>query len=182
MSNDDFPNFFAWRGLNQNFKCHLIQITIKTIPSFREIVDNFCIANERYSHSQKQYKTKNSASPKSPNVYEKSNTSFMKVNSKFLNSLSNCSLCSSINKAANRQIYSCPQLKTPRDKLDKIYDCCKCASIKHKPLDCKFKFKRNCHCSGCHFDYCVLRGPLVHKLLRVQMSPQTHTILMLKVG
>ena len=90
----------------------MIQITNETKPPFREIVDNFFIANERYSHSQKQYKTKNSASNKSPNVHEKSSTSFaMKVNSKSLNSLSNCSLYSSINKDANHQVYSCPQFQ-----------------------------------------------------------------------
>ena len=163
MSNDDFLQFFVWRGLNENFKSHLIQITNKTKPSFREIVDNFFIANERYSHSQKPYKAKNFASNKSPNANEKSSTSFaMKVNSKSQNSLSNCYLCSSIDKDANHQIYSCPQFKTPRDKLDKIKNlngCCKCASLKHKSSDCKFKFKRKCrHCSSWHFDFLCPQG------------------------
>ena len=154
---DDFLQFFVWRGLNENFKSHLTQITNKTKPSFKEIVDNFFVANERYSHAQKLYKAKKSNSPK-PQKNDKVSTSFaVKVNSKSSDSLSKCSLCSNVDKSNNHPIYSCPAFKTAKEKLDKIKSlngCSKCASLKHKFAECRFKFKRKCrYCSGWHFDF-----------------------------
>ena len=41
ISSDDFIQFFVWTGLNKGFQTHLINITGKTKPSIKEIVDNF---------------------------------------------------------------------------------------------------------------------------------------------
>ena len=41
ITSDDFLQYFAWSGLDENFKKELVQITTKIHPSIKEILDNF---------------------------------------------------------------------------------------------------------------------------------------------
>ena len=53
MTSDDFIVYFVWNGLNDKFKRELIQITAKTYPTIKDIMDNFFIACERYENCLK---------------------------------------------------------------------------------------------------------------------------------
>lgn len=159
---EDFLQYFVWSGLNESFKNHLIQITGKTKPSFKEIVDSFFSANERYAHTQKQFKTK--FKQNSYEIQKESVTTLAtKVHSKPINNFKNCSLCAKINKPFDHPIFRCQIFKTSSDKLEKIKSfkgCIKCASLYHPTEDCKFRFHNKCrNCSKWHFSFICPQMP-----------------------
>ena len=53
INSEDFLQYFIWSGLNEEFRNQLIPITTETRPSYKEIIDNFFIANERYVNALK---------------------------------------------------------------------------------------------------------------------------------
>ena len=108
FSSDDFIQFFVWKGLNKGFQIHLINITGKTKPSIKEIVDNFFFAYERYSADQKYRKSRATKQGSSKEV-TKSASFATKVNTKTSNSVSRCSLCSNLeDQESNHPLFPLP--------------------------------------------------------------------------
>ena len=150
-------NFFLWKGLNKGFQTHLINITGKTKPSIKEIVEKFFIAYERYSADQKYPKSRAIKQGSSKDV-TKSASFATKVNTKTPNSVSRCSLCSKLeNQESNHPLFCCPRFDSPKlkiKKLNKLSGCIKCGNLNHQSPQCKFKFQRKCKtCSKWHFDF-----------------------------
>ena len=75
---DEFMKYFAWNGLNEHFKTHIVQITNKTYPSLQDIMDNYFIACERYERQEivdSSQKNKRSRETKHSESASKENTS-----------------------------------------------------------------------------------------------------------
>ena len=120
ISSDDFIQFFVWKGLNKGFQTHLINITGKTKPSIKEIVDNFFFAYERYSADQKYRKSRATKQGSSKEV-TKSASFATKVNTKTSNSVSRCSLCSNLeDHESNHPLFRCPRFDSPKLKIEKL--------------------------------------------------------------
>ena len=159
IKSDDFLKFFAWRGLDEEFKRELVQITTKTNPSIQEILDNFFTSCERVESSRK-LKAK-SSKDKNSNLHkaQASNTSSMavKVDSADFKG-ARCVLCSNLEGGkVDHVIYKCSKFPTPQAKVEKLKSlngCTWCASLSHLTNKCAFRFKRKCvKCSGWHFSY-----------------------------
>ena len=151
ICSDDFLQYYVWTGLNERFQNHLIQITTKTKPSIKEIVDNFFIANERYALSVKSRLAKKS-------VFKENTATNLAINVKTKSKFLDCTLCSKDGGSpVNHSISRCTEYKTATSKIDrlkKLGGCLKCSSLTHKADNCKFKFKRKCrNCSKWHFDF-----------------------------
>ena len=142
LASDDFLQYFAWSGLEENFKKERIQITGKTHPSIQDILDKFFIACERYDNSCK-VKYCPSNDPKSSSDKTTSLAIKVKPDQKGFYS---CPLCSEdCGKDADHVLHKCKKFATKKSK---------CGSIKHPTAKCRFKFKRRCvHCSQWHFDF-----------------------------
>ena len=157
ITSDDFLQYFVWEALNKGFQTHLTNITGKTKPSIKEILDNFFTANERYSSDLKsrKYKVNNQNSPK----HQKSSSSLaVNVNTKSSNTATNCSLCSKLDeKECDHSLSRCTKFSNPKVRIEKINQlkgCVKCGYMNHVTQQCKFKFQRKCrHCSKWHFEF-----------------------------
>ena len=150
-----------WRGLNDTFRNYFIQITTKTRPHIKEILDNFFTASERYMHAQKASEI-TGVDPKVKNRVSKLTSNFA-VNSNHTR-IKNCVLCSKLDdKISNHPLYKCEKFSTPKAKVEKIKSlngCTKCASLDHKTDECKFLFKRKCNsCSLWHFNFLCIKTP-----------------------
>ncbi|XP_068218540.1 uncharacterized protein [Palaemon carinicauda] len=162
MSSDDFLTYFAWLGLNDEFRKELVQITNKTSPSITEILDNFFVACERYENSRKVSNVTPSKHSLSCNGSAENADSFaslaVKVHSPKNKVLPSCSLCSKVHgKDFNHVLYKCTKFPTPQSKVDKLKyfkGCLKCASFSHPTAKCYFRFKQKCFkCFGWHFSF-----------------------------
>ncbi|XP_068204996.1 uncharacterized protein [Palaemon carinicauda] len=162
MSSDDFLTYFAWLGLNDEFRKELVQITNKTSPSITEILDNFFVACERYENSRKVSNVTPSKHSLSCNGSAENADSFaslaVKVHSPKNKVLPSCSLCSKVHgKDFNHLLYKCTKFPTPQSKVDKLKyfkGCLKCASFSHPTAKCNFRFKQKCFkCFGWHFSF-----------------------------
>ena len=153
IQSEDFLQYFAWQGLNQDFKLQLVQITTKNRPSFKEIMDNFFSANEWYANDKKFKSVKQLHKDN-----EHSTSSLAAdVNPKGKFSGQKCNLCVDGNNTDYHPIFRCSHYQTSADKLERIKNlkgCVKCASLGHDVNQCKFRFKRKCvHCRKWHFDF-----------------------------
>ena len=164
ITSDDFLQYFAWSGLDENFKKELVQITTKTHPSIKEILDNFFIGCERYENAKKSV-NKPSKGTNSSQLSEENKTSFaVKVNSFKPNGSNKCSICTKLEGGdINHTIYKCSKFPSPREKLDKLKSlngCTKCGSLNHCTNKCTFRFRKKCyHCSGWHFSFLCVNAP-----------------------
>ena len=161
ISSDDFLCYFAWHGLNENFRKEIVHITNVTHPSLKEITDNYFTACVRYENENKFKRPlwpKSSSFGTKQSIENKSVSMAVKVNSNSNKGLSCCPICSYVDQVeANHSVYKCPKFPTAREKFDKLkelHGCTKCASLVHKSQDCTFKFKYKCsNCSGWHFSF-----------------------------
>ena len=153
IKSEDFLQYFAWSGLNQDFKSQLVQITTKNRPSFKEIIDNFFCANERYANDQK-FK-----SNKRVHKGNEHSTSSLGVDVKPKGKISGqkCNLCADGSDADTHPTFKCSRYLTSADKIERLKNlkgCVKCANLGHDVNQCKFRFKRKCvHCRKWHFDF-----------------------------
>ena len=165
ITSDDFLQYFAWLGLDENFKKELVQITTKTRPSIKEILDNFFVSCERYENAKKLHMKPSKNANTSSKFPTENKTSFaIKVNSVKSNAIKNCSICSRIEgKDVMHAIYKCSKFPTPQQKLDKLKSlngCTKCGNFSHYTDKCTFRFKKKCyHCSGWHFSFLCIKAP-----------------------
>ena len=181
---DEFIRYFAWNGLNERFKSHLVQITTKTHPALKEILDNFFIACERYENS-KGIVTKNESpqGAKMSNVAtrkEKTHNYAIKAEAHSMSPPTPvCALCNKIGeKNSSHFIYSCPKFSAPADKVEILKSkngCTKCAQFNHVAGNCSFRFKKRCsNCKGWHMNYlCIPKESDCQKTLKNKGSSQT---------
>ena len=156
IKSEDFVQYFAWNGMNDRFKTHLTQVTLKSKPSIREIVSKFFEAHERYALSQKNFQARKFS--KNENKGKSSSSFAVSVKEKTSSNFRMCVLCRKTDKSpCEHPIYRCPKFNTPKlklEQLERLKGCTKCASFEHVASSCKFKFKRKCDsCSRWHFRF-----------------------------
>ena len=97
ITSDDFLQYFAWLGLDEQFKKELVQITAKTHPSIGDILDSFFTGCERYEHAKKlNGKLAQNIGSSIKSTTEDNTSLAVKVNTVKSNDLRNCSICSKI--------------------------------------------------------------------------------------
>lgn len=167
ISVDDVMQYFFFRGLNDSFRSHLIQITNDLRPNLDSLFDNFFSANERYAISQKLFKSKSdkkfSPSPMKTSAFavapQTNNSDSVNSVVNVDNPFNSCTLCD-VGKASDHPINKCVYYSGPSDKIKRLKDlngCLKCASISHNTSRCKFRFRKPCNkCSKWHFTFLCL--------------------------
>ena len=156
---DSFLQYFFWRGLNDSFQSHMIQITNKTKPSLEEINANFFLICERYHELKLKTKCGNAIKldKRSKEAGYAANVS-VNISSR---TFKPCSICSKLEgKDATHPIYKCTKFASAREKIEKlksISGCQKCGNTNHLAGVCQYRFKKKCKfCAGWHFDFlCV---------------------------
>ena len=120
ITGDDFLQYFVWEALNKGFQTHLTNITGKTKPSIKEILDNFFTANERYSSDRKSRKSK--VTDQNAPKHQKSSASLaVNVNTQSSNNVTNCSLCSKLDeKECDHPLSRCTKFNNPKVRIDLI--------------------------------------------------------------
>ena len=119
FNTDDFLQYFVWEALNKSFQTHLINITGKTKPSIKEILDNFFVANERYSANLKSRKSKTVAGQNFSKPVKSSASYAVKVDAKSTSNASKCPLCTRLNmKDCDHPLYKCSKFDNPKLKLE----------------------------------------------------------------
>ncbi|XP_068202978.1 uncharacterized protein [Palaemon carinicauda] len=162
---DDFIQYFAWSGLNEQFKKELVQITNQTRPSCKDIKDNFFTATERYENARKISKFKGpaiSGNFQGKNLQDTSTSLAIKVDSNINNASKSCNLCQKVDsKDINHFISKCPNFPTAQEKVSKLSECkgcVKCGSFMHPSTKCSFRFRKKCyHCGGWHFSFLCIK-------------------------
>ncbi|XP_068234134.1 uncharacterized protein [Palaemon carinicauda] len=136
ITTDDFIQYFAWSGLNEQFKKELVQITNQTRPSCKDIKDNFFTATERYENARKISKFKGpdiSGNFQGKNLQDTSTSLAIKVDSNINNASKSCNLCQKVDsKDINHFISKCPNFPTAQEKVSKLSECkgcVKCGSL-----------------------------------------------------
>lgn len=155
ISAEDILQYFAWDGLNENFKGQLVQITNVTKPSLSQIKDKFFEASERYLITQKRYKDR-----KKERLPVKA-TQSLAVNLDFdksgeYNVFKTCSLCE---MDSSHPVYRCSKYSDARSKVNRLNSlkaCVRCARLDHKEESCDFHFRTRCNCGAWHFKFLCL--------------------------
>ena len=162
---DEFVRYFAWNGLNERFRRHLIQITAKTHPSLDDITSKFFMACERYETEERTTKgvkgkiSQNEKELKSRSPKETVNFAAKAETEDSKSSYSpNCSLCLKLgNVDTSHFIHKCTKFPSPADKVQFLksqHGCVKCARFNHTASDCHFRFKKRCsNCRSWHMNY-----------------------------
>ena len=151
---EDFICFFAWQGLNDSFKTHLVNITGNTRPELKDILDNFFDACDRYRETQSRFKRNES---KVQNKVDSEKTSFA-ANIKYetKNMYKKCSLCGP-NADSDHSISQCSKFLTPEQKIiqiEKLKGCVRCGYMNHNTESCRFKFNSRCQrCRDWHMTF-----------------------------
>ena len=159
---DTILQYFFWKGLNDRFQTHFIQITNKSKPSLSEINDNIFEATERYTRHNEKIKEIKSKGAKC-NTADQSKgktTTALATNVKTGKSefVKQCNLCASDGKTnIDHTIRDCSIYSTPKQKVDKLKSlnaCTRCTFANHETKGCKFRFSSRCRvCNGFHFTY-----------------------------
>ena len=143
----EFIRYFVWQALNDEFKKHLVQITSKTTPSLKEILDNFFVACNRYEN----YKI----NPVSKSLHNKQKSVSLAVKADSSNRMI-CKLCKKAKVDSSHHITQCKKFPSPTDKVNFIKSekgCTRCANFNHESSNCNYRFTRNCmQCKRRHFD------------------------------
>lgn len=127
IKSEDFLQYFVWQGLNQDFRDQLTQITTKTRPNFKEIMDNYFAANERYGTCVKQKTLKSTKTDK----HTISNLGIAVKTESKPNQVG-CSLCSDSDDKTHK-IFLCKKFKTPAEKIKKLQSLNGCTSCSKRP-------------------------------------------------
>ena len=159
ISVETFLQFHFWSGLNESFKTHFVQLTNKTRPSLKELNSNFFDVCERYVTAKK-------SSSKYDNKFEGKNKNITKTESSYaarvdrgsenVSKARTCSLCRLDSTDDNHLTYQCPIYKDSKAKLQRIKNfngCERCGNASHNSKNCKFRFRRRCHCGNWHFSF-----------------------------
>ena len=113
--------YFAWNGLNERFKTHIVQITNKTHPSLQDIMDNYFIARERYERQENvdsSQKNKKSGEMKPSESASKEKTSNFAVKTKVEKNKASCQFCAKNGiTASDHRNYNCSKFSTPSAKI-----------------------------------------------------------------
>ena len=170
INEEEFVRYFAWNGINEKFKTHLVNITNNTHPSLDEIMTNFFNACERYERKDLEVSVHNSKGNLTGAVEVNiGKTSNFAMSANTVNWRGACQLCIKAGvKNVDHKCHNCPKFPTPQDKIQilKLYNgCFKCGKFNHVSKDCKFYFKRKCvGCSKLHMNYlCVKDDGSNHK-------------------
>lgn len=158
ITSEDILQYFAWTGLNERFKSHLINITNETKPTLEQIKEKFFDANERYTNSNKHYKSNVKAKENLPKEHTSFAASIQPKKKSSVNIFKYCTLCS---EKGSHPVYKCPKYQTPANKIERIKilkGCIKCARIDHSADECKFHFNKRCYCGGWHFSFLCFEG------------------------
>ena len=166
IDSDEFVRYFAWKGLNDRFRRHLVQITAKTHPSLNDIMSNFFVACERYdtdacsSSSKADLSSHKVTESKFHRTKEKAVAFAVKaeVHDSKKKFSPTCSLCSKVGNAdSSHFIHKCVKFPSPSDKvklLESKGGCVKCAQFSHVSNNCHFRFKKHCfNCNNWHMNY-----------------------------
>ena len=180
---DEFMKYFAWNGLNDSFKTHIVQITNKTHPSLQDIMDNYFIACERYERQEivdSSPKNKKSRETKHSESASKEKTSNFAVRTKVENNKPSCQFCAKNGiTASDHRNYNCSKFSTPSAKikiLNSFGGCLKCASFHHSTKDCTFRFCRPCSkCSRYHMEYLCKESKLPNSQSSTPKVTQEYT-------
>lgn len=157
---DDVMQYFFFKGLNDHFKTHLIQITNKVNPTLSDIVDNFFEASERYELSNKVASNSNSCENRI--VIDDPRSTAISLATKVhahmnINPFKSCTICSDREEVGDHPIHRCPNYPSAKDKVDrlrKLNACTKCANLEHNANSCRFRFNKRCFtCSDWHFGF-----------------------------
>ena len=153
---EEVLQYFFLKGMNETFKNQLVLVTNSSTPTLDQILDNFFVANDRYTTVQQNYR-RTKAENFSKNKENYKTVSALKTETVIKNSSNpfiQCSLCTN-NK--DHSINKCPVFKTPRSKierLERIKGCVLCTNSDHAAENCNFRFKRCCHlCKEWHFSF-----------------------------
>ena len=170
---DCVMQFCFLRGMGENLKTHLVQITNTNFPSTTEIVDNLFKCIERIN-------LKNLENPHNTKKFEKfkpSQPTQLKVESCAVKvthdshrdnrdkrfASSTCTLCTKAGKENGHGTFKCPVFKEPTQKLKFLSEnsgCTLCAHFSHDTSSCKFKFRKNCvKCDLPHFSFLCNKQP-----------------------
>ena len=162
---DTIIQFFVWKGMNNQFKEHLIQITNNARPSLKQITDSFFEACDRFISKPKDLPNAKPTSKVAAVVSSEPSAASMAVNVKYnkQKSFKSCTLCSKLDgKDADHPIFKCNKFDTCQSKLEKLSNlniCVKCSNLNHESNTCHFKFNSRCrHCSGWHFSFLCNKG------------------------
>ena len=104
INEDEFMKYFAWNGLNEHFKMHIVQITNKTHPSLQDIMDNYFIACERYERQEivdNSKKNKTSRETQHSESASKEKTLNFAVETKVESNKASCQFCAKNGIAAS---------------------------------------------------------------------------------
>ena len=143
---DTIIQFFVWKGMNNQFKEHLIQITNNARPSLKQIADSFFEACDRFISKPKDLPNAKSTSKVAAVVSSEPSAASMAVNVKYnkQKSFKPCTLCSKLDgKDADHPIFKCNKFDTCKSKLEKLSNlniCVKCSNLNHESNTCHFKF------------------------------------------
>ena len=162
INEEEFVRFFAWNGINESFKMHLVNITNNTNPTLNEIMSNFFDACERYERKTTKLEPDTKVK-ESKNVEIKKTSNFaVNANASKIGWKKSCQFCLKLGlKDVDHKSHTCPKFPTPQQKLDFLKSnngCFKCAKFNHVAKDCKFKFRSHCvKCSKWHMHYLCIK-------------------------
>ena len=150
IDTNDFVLYFAWQGLNDSFKTHLVNITCNTRPTLDEITKNFFDACERYREHQSHLKENNFKKHKDREQYSLAANVNYEPKTK-----SNGCLCGS--EGTDHSMFQCKKYSTADTKIKRVNElngCTRCGYLNHQIANCKFKFHTRCRlCNAWHMTY-----------------------------
>lgn len=149
---DTILQYFFWHGMQDDFKCQLIQITNKNKPKLTEINSNFFEACEKYKQLHKNPKDVKQKDTAFNQLYSEGSTTNLAVKVDYQSdkakSFRSCSICSKLEgKDVNHAIHNCPKFLTASNKVDQLASmqgCTKCSNLTHSTKDCRYKFQSRC--------------------------------------
>ena len=151
VDTNDFVLYFAWQGLNDSFKTHLVNITCNTRPTLDEITKNFFDACERYREHQSHLKENNFKKHKDREQYSLA----ANVNYEPKTKSNGCLLCGS--EGTDHSMFQCKKYSTADTKIKRVNElngCTRCGYLNHQIANCKFKFHTRCRlCNAWHMTY-----------------------------
>ena len=181
ISVDDICQFFVWKGLNEKFQSHLVNITNKSKPSIDEINEHVFEATERYLkqiEKSTEQKTKSRYVPSYVKQNENLHANAAAVNIKPKKLHISCVLCTSDNKKSDHYLRECDVYSTSKAKFDKlrtIQACTKCSFRNHEAKNCTFKFRSPCFtCQGDHMSYLCLKPKKAHTGIHATVTDLEH--------
>ena len=161
--------YFVWNALPVSYQTQIVNVTNNSYPTLKEILDNIFTVIDRLKLKSNQ-KISDDHISLAANIEVKPNN--FKIR--------NCGLCPN-NEAQSHPIYKCEKYPDPKSKIERLKQlnfCLKCAGIKHKTSECRFKFKKPClKCNKTnHFSYLCFKDvsnskPVANGICSVDFDP-----------